>query len=253
MFFFSPGYRWQHLRGCLGFLQAWHVVRYQCTESVKTSKDFQNHQVSGSVGQNDKKYENYSFLSWLKIIFRIRHLFCQVLGLSQELGCFPHELHEVHHQPSFPPLPLHGSVCATRDAAVWRKVCTEIRNYQPISVNSIIQGWIFGCVSSSACCKLNWSLLSGVFGDKEMIRPVENNSASSSSSFLLFSLGHIWPPSLSAFLFRFIFEDYTPTNFDTFPAAIMTVFQVWLLQIPLILPALHDTLHPGIFLTPGAD
>lgn len=26
---------------------------------------------------------------------------------------------------------------------------------------------------------------------------------------------------------RFIFEDYTPTNFDTFPAAIMTVFQVW--------------------------
>lgn len=30
---------------------------------------------------------------------------------------------------------------------------------------------------------------------------------------------------------RFIFEDYTPTNFDTFPAAIMTVFQVWLPQI----------------------
>uniref|UniRef100_A0AAV2JP78 Voltage-dependent calcium channel alpha-1 subunit IQ domain-containing protein n=1 Tax=Knipowitschia caucasica TaxID=637954 RepID=A0AAV2JP78_KNICA len=26
--------------------------------------------------------------------------------------------------------------------------------------------------------------------------------------------------------FRFIFEDYTPTNFDTFPAAIMTVFQI---------------------------
>ncbi|KAL6459368.1 hypothetical protein AOLI_G00072850, partial [Acnodon oligacanthus] len=24
---------------------------------------------------------------------------------------------------------------------------------------------------------------------------------------------------------RFTFEDYTPTNFDTFPAAIMTVFQ----------------------------
>lgn len=28
-------------------------------------------------------------------------------------------------------------------------------------------------------------------------------------------------------LHRFIFEDYTPTNFDTFPASIMTVFQVW--------------------------
>lgn len=26
--------------------------------------------------------------------------------------------------------------------------------------------------------------------------------------------------------FRFIFKDYTPANFDTFPAAIMTVFQV---------------------------
>ncbi|XP_056453326.1 voltage-dependent R-type calcium channel subunit alpha-1E-like [Gadus chalcogrammus] len=25
---------------------------------------------------------------------------------------------------------------------------------------------------------------------------------------------------------RFIFEDYTPTNFDTFPASIMTVFQI---------------------------
>ncbi|CDQ67987.1 unnamed protein product [Oncorhynchus mykiss] len=33
---------------------------------------------------------------------------------------------------------------------------------------------------------------------------------------------------------RFIFEDYTPTNFDTFPAAIMTVFQVWLNSIVLI-------------------
>ena len=25
----------------------------------------------------------------------------------------------------------------------------------------------------------------------------------------------------------YISDDYTPTNFDTFPAAIMTVFQVW--------------------------
>lgn len=43
---------------------------------------------------------------------------------------------------------------------------------------------------------------------------------------------------------RFIFEDYTPTNFDTFPAAIMTVFQVWLPQIPsfCLLSMTHCTL-----------
>lgn len=52
---------------------------------------------------------------------------------------------------------------------------------------------------------------------------------------------------------RFIFEDYTPTNFDTFPAAIMTVFQVWLPQIPSFLLAINDTLHSGIFLTSGTD
>ena len=50
---------------------------------------------------------------------------------------------------------------------------------------------------------------------------------------------------LSIFLpSRFIFEDYTPTNFDTFPASIMTVFQVWLPQIPsfCLLSMTHCTL-----------
>lgn len=51
---------------------------------------------------------------------------------------------------------------------------------------------------------------------------------------------------------RFIFEDYTPTNFDTFPAAIMTVFQVWLPQIPsfCLLSMTHCTLG---YLSPQAQ
>lgn len=64
--------------------------------------------------------------------------------------------------------------------------------------------------------------------------PPSSSSSYSSSSYL--TLLPLCLPS------RFIFEDYTPTNFDTFPAAVMTVFQVWLPQIPSFL---HDTLHPG--------
>lgn len=62
--------------------------------------------------------------------------------------------------------------------------------------------------------------------------------------FLFFLLGHIWPCLSFCFPSRFIFEDYTPTNFDTFPAAIMTVFQVWLPQIPpsCLLSMTHYTL-----------
>lgn len=47
---------------------------------------------------------------------------CQILGLSQEPGCVPHELHEVHHQPAVPSLSLHRGVCSAGDAAVWREV-----------------------------------------------------------------------------------------------------------------------------------
>lgn len=61
---------------------------------------------------------------------------------------------------------------------------------------------------------------------------------------LFFLLGHIWSCLSICFPSRFIFEDYTPTNFDTFPAAIMTVFQVWLPQIPpsCLLSMTHCTL-----------
>lgn len=69
----------------------------------------------------------------------------------------------------------------------------------------------------------------------------------------LFFSCSISDPAFSFSPSRFIFEEYTPTNFDTFPAAIMTVFQVWLSQISSFCRALHDTLHPGIFLTPGED
>lgn len=51
------------------------------------------------------------------------------------------------------------------------------------------------------------------------------------------------PASQSVFTSRFIFEDYTPTNFDTFPAAIMTVFQVWFSQTPIPPPCLLSMTH----------
>ncbi|KAJ3600004.1 hypothetical protein NHX12_033956 [Muraenolepis orangiensis] len=44
----------------------------------------------------------------------------------------------------------------------------------------------------------------------------------------IFKITKYWASLRNLVLFggRFIFEDYTPTNFDTFPAAIMTVFQI---------------------------
>lgn len=56
--------------------------------------------------------------------------FFQILGLSQEFGGVPHELHEVHYQLAFPSLPLHCGVCSAGDAAVWREVRTDILNCQ---------------------------------------------------------------------------------------------------------------------------
>lgn len=82
-----------------------------------------------------------------------------------------------------------------------------------------------------------------------MTSPDKNSSASSTSSSS--SLSSLVISDLAFHLpSRFIFEDHTPTNFDTFPAAIMTVFQVWLPQTPSFCTALHDTLHPGIFSHP---
>lgn len=57
---------------------------------------------------------------------------CQILGLSQEPGCVPHELHEVHYQPAFSSLSLHCGVCSARDAAFWRKVSKAFRNVKTV-------------------------------------------------------------------------------------------------------------------------
>lgn len=55
---------------------------------------------------------------------------CQILGLSQEPGCVPHELHEVHYQPAFSSLSLHCGVRSAGDAAFWGKVskASKIQN-----------------------------------------------------------------------------------------------------------------------------
>lgn len=65
-----------------------------------------------------------------RVYYFIIIFFFQILGLSQEFGGVPHELHEVHHQPAFPSLPLHCGVCSAGDAAVWREVRTDILNCQ---------------------------------------------------------------------------------------------------------------------------
>lgn len=40
------GHRWEHLRGGLGFLQAWHIFWDQRSEGAETSQNLQDHQVS---------------------------------------------------------------------------------------------------------------------------------------------------------------------------------------------------------------
>lgn len=51
-------------------------------------------------------------------------LFDQVLDLLTEPGGFPHELHEVNHQPALPSLPVYRSLRFTWHAVVWWKVRT---------------------------------------------------------------------------------------------------------------------------------
>ena len=46
----------------------------------------------------------------------------QILGLSPEPGGVADELHEVHHQPAVPALPLRGSVRSAGHAALRRQV-----------------------------------------------------------------------------------------------------------------------------------
>ena len=132
------------------------------------------------------------FISFFLLTFRpsfINPPTPQVLGSSSKPGGVSAELHEVHRQFAVPPLPLHCGLRLVGDAAVWRTV----------SVNTHFQlkrAHFFAltlCSCLSLCMRLGW--------------------CDSTSFYYL--------------LLRFNFEDGTPpTNFDTFAAAIMTVFQV---------------------------
>lgn len=55
----------------------------------------------------------------------------QVLELLEEPGGVPAELHEVHHQPVVPPLPLHRGLCSAGDAAVRGPVSNHFLTYHP--------------------------------------------------------------------------------------------------------------------------
>lgn len=48
--------------------------------------------------------------------------FLQVLGFPTKPSCISAELHEVHHQPSFPPFPLHSRFCPFGNATLWGPV-----------------------------------------------------------------------------------------------------------------------------------
>lgn len=53
-------------------------------------------------------------------------LLVQVLGVSEEPGRISDELHEVHHQSAFPPLPFHRGFRFAWHAAVWWKVSPSL-------------------------------------------------------------------------------------------------------------------------------
>ncbi|KAK2510956.1 hypothetical protein Q9966_016776 [Columba livia] len=79
----------EHLRGDLGGAEAGHVVRDQRPARAAPAAHLQGH---------------------------------QVLGFPAEPGGFPAQLHEVHHQPPLPPLPLHRRLRPFGDAAFWGTV-----------------------------------------------------------------------------------------------------------------------------------
>lgn len=136
------GYCRQHLWGGLGLLQAWHVIWDQRTEGTETSENFQDYQVSGTTKRTAFQLNKawvvvYLCLYFHRLLFKndkkicdFFFFFCQILGLSQEPGCVPHELHEVHYQPAFSSLSLRCGVCSAGDAAFWRKVSKRFQGHQ---------------------------------------------------------------------------------------------------------------------------
>lgn len=140
------GHCWQHLRGSLGLLQTWHVLWDQRAEGAAASEDIQDHQVSWKTSPitHTKKPMCFLFPFFFFVCFHKDQQSVtslrQILGLSQEPGCVPHELHEIHHQPAVPSLSLHRGVCPAGDAALRRKVRKTYRLFffSPPSVWSVL-------------------------------------------------------------------------------------------------------------------
>lgn len=61
----------------------------------------------------------------------------QVLGISEEPGGVIDELHEVHHQPTVPALPLHCGLRSAGHAAVWGQV--QNQNCHPITATLVLR------------------------------------------------------------------------------------------------------------------
>lgn len=135
----------------------------------------------------------------------------QVLELPAEPGGVPAQLHEVHHQPALPSLPLHRGLRSAGHAALWGAV-SEAGPPRGRAQGTVLLG------SHSAS------------PTKALRRAAGPDTASrcqpSWAQWTCLCL------SKTLVLLRFNFQDETPTtNFDTFPAAILTVFQVRLLAL----------------------
>ena len=130
----------------------------------------------------------------------------QVLELPAEPGGVPAQLHEVHHQPALPTLPLHRGLRSAGHAAL-RGTVSEAGPPRGSAQGTVLLGSHSASPTkaprraagpdTAARCQPSWAQWTCLCLSKTLV------------------------------LLRFNFQDETPTtNFDTFPAAILTVFQV---------------------------
>lgn len=165
----------------MGLLQTQHVIWDQRTEGAEASENLQDYQVSGTkkaaFTKNNVLLQKCAAAVVLFLLFVLQFLerqsvisFCQILGLSQEPGCVPHELHEVHHQPAFSSLSLHCRVCPAGDAAFWRKVNKASQIRHPFHLPVVVVALIFclTLVMKMQLCSVSQAALcfSGIY-DKE--------------------------------------------------------------------------------------
>lgn len=125
----------------------------------------------------------------------------QVLEPPAQPGGVAAQLHEVHRQPPVPALPVHRGLRPAGHAVV----------------RGAVRGpWGWAAGRGQLCAEASTQ-------SAACMQPVAGAGAGAGCSWLLAGLPL---PQARAFL-RFNFQDETPTtNFDTFPAAILTVFQV---------------------------